>query len=217
MTDFEARRRIMVDTQIRPSDVTKFPIIDAFLSVPRERFVPDTQSEAAYAGETLDIGGGRVLLDARTFAKMLDAVDVGPDALVLDIGCGLGYSTAVIARLAQAVVGVEADDSVVSDAEAILSETGADNVVLQAGPLADGAAEHGPYDIVIIEGGVEYIPQALLTQLKDGGRIAAIFVAGGLGAVRLGLKRDGHVSWRFAFNASAPVLDGFRKAHAFVL
>ena len=76
----------MVDTQVRPSDVTKFPIIDALLSVPREEYVPDHKREAAYIGENVDLDGGRVLLEARTFAKMLDAVDVQPTDVVLDLG-----------------------------------------------------------------------------------------------------------------------------------
>lgn len=107
MTNFAARRTMMVDTQVRPNDVTKFPIIEAMLSVPREAFVPAQRREAAYVGGNIDVGDGRVLLEARTLAKMLDALDIQPTDLVLDIGCGLGYSAAVIARMAEAVVAVE--------------------------------------------------------------------------------------------------------------
>ncbi|MBO6854062.1 MAG: hypothetical protein JJ872_09895 [Marivivens sp.] len=110
MADYEARRTMMVDTQIRPSDVTKFPIIDAMLSVPRERFVPDDLREAAYVGENIVLSEGRVLLEPRTFAKMLDALDIQPNESVLDIGCGLGYSAAVLAKLAGFVVAVEQDE-----------------------------------------------------------------------------------------------------------
>ena len=100
MTDYAARRTMMVDTQIRPSDVTKFHIIDAMLSVPREQFVPRDKREVAYVGETVDLGGARVVLEPRTFAKMLDALDVRNTELVLDIGSGLGYSSAVLSRMA---------------------------------------------------------------------------------------------------------------------
>ncbi len=109
MADYQARRTMMVDTQVRPSDVTKFPIINAMLSVPREAFVPDSKREAAYVGENVDLGGDRVVLEPRTLAKLLDALDIQPDEMVLDIGCGLGYSSAVVARLAEAVVAVEED------------------------------------------------------------------------------------------------------------
>ena len=107
MTDFATRRRMMVDTQVRPSDVTKFPIIDAMLRIPREAFVPDSEREAAYAGRNVRLAENRVVLEPRTLAKMLDAVNIDNDDLVLDIGAGFGYSSAVIARIAEAVVAVE--------------------------------------------------------------------------------------------------------------
>ncbi len=217
MTDFAARRRMMVDTQIRPSDVTKYPIIDAMLSVPREIFVPDAQRDIAYAGEDLDLGGGRVLLEPRTLAKMLDMLDLGPDELVMDIGSGLGYPAAVVARLAQAVVAVEEDEAMAGEAQELLLEAGADNAVVHHGPLAEGAAEHGPYDVILVEGGVEELPEALLGQLKDGGRIACIFIDGALGEVRVGYKSGDSLSWRFEFNATAPVLPGFEKQQSFAL
>lgn len=217
MTDFAARRRMMVDTQIRPSDVTKYPIIDAMLSVPREIFVPDAQRDIAYAGEDLDLGGGRVLLEPRTLAKMLDMLDLGPDELVMDIGSGLGYPAAVVARLAQAVVAVEEDEAMAGEAQELLLEAGADNAVVHHGPLAEGAAEHGPYDVILVEGGVEELPEALLGQLKDGGRIACIFIDGALGEVRIGYKSGDSLSWRFEFNATAPVLPGFEKQQSFAL
>ncbi|GHF67628.1 protein-L-isoaspartate O-methyltransferase family protein [Seohaeicola zhoushanensis] len=217
MTDFAARRRMMVDTQVRPSDVTKFPIIEAMLSVPREIFVPDSRREAAYAGDNLELGRGRVMLEPRTLAKMLDALAVEADELVLDVGCGFGYSSAVVARMAQAVVGVEEDESMAEEATALLSEAGADNVIVHTGPLAAGAAEHGPYDVILVQGGVGELPEALVAQLKDGGRIACLFMEGALGAVKIGHKAGGVVSWRFSFNAGAPVLPGFERKTAFAL
>ncbi|MBQ0751173.1 MAG: protein-L-isoaspartate O-methyltransferase [Roseovarius sp.] len=217
MTDYAARRTMMVDTQVRPSDVTKFPIIDAMLSVPREAFVPTALREAAYMGENLDLGGGRVMLDPRTLAKMLDALEIENDDLVLDIGPAYGYSAAVIARMAEAVVGVEDKKAVIAEAQRTLSEQGADNVVLHEGPLAEGAPEHGPYDVITVQGAVEHLPEALIGQLKEGGRMACLFMEGALGVVRIGYKIDGQVNWRYAFNAGAPVLPGFERHAAFTL
>mgnify|MGYP001765109887 CR=1 FL=1 len=217
MTDFATRRTMMVDTQVRPSDVTKFPIIEAMLTVPREVFVPAGLREAAYVGENLQIADNRVVLDPRTLAKILDAVDISPSDLVLDVGCGLGYSTAVVARLAEAVIAVEEDAGLASEAERALAAQGVDNVVVIPGPLAAGAGKHGPYDVILLEGAIETVPDTLLAQLKDGGRIAAIFMAGALGTVRIGLKADGVVTWRSLFNASAPVLPGFAARPAFAL
>jgi protein-L-isoaspartate(D-aspartate) O-methyltransferase len=217
MTDFNERRRVMVDTQIRPSDVTKFPIIEAMLSVPREKFVSDAQREAAYSGGNVELGTGRVLLEPRTLAKILDALDVSGSELVLDIGCGFGYSSAVVARMAQAVVAVEEDEAMISEAQEILSEIGADNVILHTGSLVDGAEEHGPYDVILVQGGIGELPVAIENQLKDGGRIACIFMDGALGSVSIGHKFGDVITWRFDFNAGAPILAGFEKQHSFTL
>jgi len=215
MPDFDSRRRMMVDTQVRPSDIARYPIIEGMLQVPRELFVPDELAETAYMGEHLPLGGGRVVLDPRTTAKMLDALDPGPGDLVLDIGCGHGYIAALLARMAEAVVAVEEDEDMAREAESALASQGADSVAVIRAPLAEGAARHGPYDAIVIEGGVEQVGDAILAQLKDGGRIVALFVDGALGVVRTGYRIDGAISWRFAFNAGAPVLPGFEKAADF--
>jgi len=216
MTDYAARRTTMVDTQVRPSDVTKYPIIDAMLSVPRELFVPAGRREAAYIGENIPLGPGRVILEPRTLAKMLDTLNIQGDELVMDIATGLGYSAAVMARLAEAVIALEEDETMASEAEAALSEAGADNVAVVTGPLAEGAPQHGPYDVIAIEGAVEAVPQTVLDQLKDGGRIACLFTEGTLGVCRIGYFIDGTVSWRDIFHASAPVLPGFERSAEFV-
>lgn len=217
MTDYAARRTMMVDTQIRPSDVTKFPIINAMLSVPREEFVPSDKIEAAYVGDNVSLGGARVVLEPRTLAKTLDALDIHSDELVMDVACGLGYSSAVISKMAAAVIAVEEDESLAEEAQAALARADADNVIVHTGPLAEGAAAHGPYDVIILEGAVEHMPDAILAQLKEGGRIAALFAEGELGVVRIGYKIDGEMNWRFAFNAGAPVLPGFERHRAFTL
>lgn len=217
MADFDSRRTMMVDTQVRPSDVTKFPIIEAMLHVPREMFVPPGLREAAYIGENLEIGGGRVMLDPRTLAKMIDALDVQRTDVVLDIGCGLGYSTAVLARLAEVVVAVEDDAARADTAQANLSDTGVDNAAVMTGPLAEGAAKSAPYDAILLQGAVEQVPDAILGQLRDGGRIGCIFAEGAVGIARIGLRTHGQVSWRFAFNAGAPLLPGFARARNFAL
>ena len=217
MTDFATRRTTMVDTQVRPSDVTKFPIIKAMLTVAREEFVPDDKREAAYADAHIDLGGGRVVMDPRTLAKMLEAVDIQPDEMVLDVGAGLGYSSALAGRLGEAVIALEEDADHAAAAGHLLAEAGIDNAAAVHGILAEGAAKHGPYDVILLQGAVEHIPDQLTSQLNDGGRIAAIFSEGSLGTMRVGYMIDGVISWRFAFNAGAPVIPGFEARRAFTL
>lgn len=217
MQDFAARRMTMVDTQVRPSDVTKFPIIDAMLRIPREDFVPENMVETAYVGENLMIAPGRVLLEPRTLAKMLDALEITDKDLVLDIGCGTGYSSAVLAQMAQAVVAVEEDTKLAQDAEAALAHVGAESVVVHTGPLVDGAAMHAPFDAMLVEGGIQMFPDALAAQLHENGRVVALFMSGQLGVVRMGTKQNGIIGWRDIFNATAPMLSGFTPAPTFAL
>jgi protein-L-isoaspartate(D-aspartate) O-methyltransferase len=217
MTNHTARRTTMVDTQIRPSDVTKYPIIDAMLKVAREDFVPGALRDTAYADENLSLGEGRVVLEPRTLAKMLEALDIQGDELVLDIGSAYGYSAAVMARMAEAVVAVEEIPAIAEESQSILSEHGADNVIPHQGVLTEGAPKHGPYDVITLQGGAQHLPESLTDQLKEGGRIACLFMQGALGQMRVGYKIDGVINWRFAFNAGAPILPGFEKHNAFTL
>jgi len=215
MTDFTAARTTMVDCQVRPSDVTKYPIIDALLTVPREEFVPPAKRSVAYMGEHIALGRSRVLLDARTFAKMLDAVNIQPNELVLDLGCGFGYSSAVMARIAEAVVGVEADEAQANEASELLAAHGADNAMVVHADLAEGAPKHGPYCVIVLQGAAQTIPDAILDQLKVGGRIVAIRQSEGMGHCKIGYKRDTGIDWRNAFSAAAPTLPGFEKEAEF--
>ncbi len=216
MSDFQKRRIIMVDCQVRPSDVTKFPIINAMLEVPREDFVPDSRREMAYVGDHLDIGSGRVLLDPRVLAKMLDALDIRPHDLVLDVGCGMGYSSAVISKMAEAVIALEENKEFSDRAEAAFSLHSVDNAVVVNGRLTKGSPRHGPYDAIAIQGGLEKFPDELGRQLAEGGRVGCIFCEGPVGECRIGIKRGGRIMWRTSFNADAPVLPGFLGKREFV-
>lgn len=213
MSDFSTRRVMMVDTQVRPSDVTKFPIIAAMLAVPRESYVPDAQKEAAYAGWNVTLSPNRVVLEARSLAKLLDHLDILPGERVLDLAAGYGYAAAVLAEMGCDVVAVEED--------AAMAEAGRTRLAGKArmvtAPLTAGAPNEGPYDAIVIQGAVEQVPAAILAQLKDGGRIGALFMQGALGTARIGLKQDGVVTWRSVFNATAPVLPGFAANRGFVL
>lgn len=217
MTDFKVARTAMVDRQVRPSDVTSFPIIEAMLHVPRERFAPAGLKDVAYADAPLAQGGGREALAPRTLAKMLDGARIGPDDLVLDIAPGLGYSTAVIARMAAAVIAVEPDEALAAAAGDALSALEVDNALVTAGDATAGDADHGPYDSIFINGAVETPPAALLAQLKDGGRLVAIRQDGASGRAVAWVRSGDEFVERRLFDATATVLPGFEAEEAFAL
>lgn len=213
MTDFAAARTIMVDRQIRPSDVTSFPIIDAMLWAPRERFAPTSQRDVAYADAPVSLGGGREMLEPRVFAKMLDGARIGPGDLVLDLASGLGYSTAVIARMAAAVIAIEPDEAMAAQAAETLETLEIDNAIIRAGDAAAGDPAHGPFDAIFINGAVEVVPDALGRQLKEGGRLIAINGGKAVSYIRAGDQLQA----RRLFDTAAPVAPGFAKEAEFSL
>lgn len=215
MTDFVAARQAMVDNQVRPADVTSYTLIDAMLWAPRERFVPKGRREIAYAETDIEIAPGRSLLQPRTFAKMLEAAAIDPQDLVLDLAPGTGYSTAVIARMAEAVVAIEPDEEMAAQAQMLLVELEVDNAVVSQGDPAKGDPAHGPYDVIFVNGSVEVLPDELIEQLKQGGRLVALFHDGAFGKCRVLTRAGNGVSRRFVFDGDAPVLPGFEKPAEF--
>ena len=209
MIDFKTARRAMVDNQVRPSNVTRYAVIEAMLAVPRELFVPRSWREVAYAGTEVPIGRGRVLMDPRTFAMMLDAADIDDADLVLDLAPGTGYSTAVIARMCEAVVAVEPEPAFVDTAQKLMDQLEVVNAAIDGGDPAEGDPAHGPYDVIFVNGGVERLPEALTDQLKDRGRLVAIVRSGDAGRCRVYQRSGKALSERSVFDATAPVLPGF--------
>lgn len=156
-----------------------------------------------------------MLLEPRTLAKMLEVAQIGADDLVLDLAPGTGYSTAVIARMAEAVVAIEPDEGLATMAQTVLAQIEADNAAVSQGDPAAGDPDHGPYDVIFINGAVETLPDALGAQLKEGGRLVALFLRNGACQCHVLTKAAGGLSRRYAFDAGAPVLDGFREAEVF--
>lgn len=215
MLDYAKARMAMVDCQVRPADVTRYAVIAAMLQVPRERFVPAAHRPLAYAEMQVPLAPDRVLLEARTLAKMLDALEVTESDIVLDVGAGYGYTAVIASRMAASVVALEENADLVQHLEDNLTRLESDTVLVEQGPLAAGAPDSGPYDVIIIEGGVERVPDALLSQLAEGGRLAAIRMDGMLGQCRIWRRSGDSVSSRAAFEAAAPVLPGFDAKRAF--
>ncbi|GMG83610.1 protein-L-isoaspartate O-methyltransferase [Paralimibaculum aggregatum] len=216
MTDFAAAREAMVDCQVRPADVTRYAIIEAMLWAPRENFVPRHKRPVAYAGTEIDLGEGRVMLEPRVLAKMLETAAILPGDLVLEIGPATGYSTALIARMAEAVVAVEPDETFAKQAQELLAGLEVHNAVVSQGDPAKGDADHAPFDVIFFNGAVETLPDGLTDQLRDGGRLVAIFADNGVSQCRLLVRSGNAVSERYMFDATGAILPGFERPPAFV-
>ncbi len=223
MTDFQEQRINMVESQVRPSDVTDRRIIRAMLEVPREAFVPEGMQALAYMDAAVPVtapGDGadrRCLLAPRTFAKLVQLAEVEPDAVVLDLGCATGYSTAVLAKLAKAVVAVECEGSLARRASETLRQQHVGNAVIVEGPLEKGAPLHAPFDAVVLNGAVESNPDTLLGQLKEGGRLVGVIASGGVGRAQVWRRNGKLFDARPVFDAGAGPLPGFARQIEFTL
>lgn len=216
MYDFNQAREMMVDGQVRPADVTRHNIIDAMLAIPRETFVPASQRAVAYVDQDVPLGRGRALLAPRSFSKMLDVVEISPGDTVLDIGCALGYSSAIISRLCRGVIAVEEDEAMATAAETALAGLAIDNVAVLNRPLTGGMPDEGPYDVIVVSGGaIATSPTALFDQLAEEGRLIAIWMQNGTAQARLSVKSGGDVATRWVFDATAPILPGFEAKPSF--
>ena len=217
MADFARARQNMVDSQLRTSGVVDPALVEAFGTVPRERFVEPQRQAVAYVDEDVPLGRRRYLMEPMVFGRMLQELAVGPDDIVLDVGCATGYSSAVLSRLAATVVALESDHELAARANSLLTELSADNAIVVEGPLGEGYATQGPYDVIWIGGAVAEVPAALTDQLAEGGRLAAVIDRGtGAGEAVLMLKRNGIVSQRALFDANVPQLPGFEPEAGFV-
>lgn len=223
MADLSVQRLNMVESQVRPSDVTDRRIPRAMSEVPRDAFVSAARKGLAYLDTDLPVEGpgqsgpsGRVMLAPRTLAKLIQLASVEPTDLILDIGCATGYSAAILARLGQTVVALESETGLAQEATRVLQAQGADNVAVVQGPLAAGYPAEGPYDVIVVEGGVTTVPDALFWQLKDGGRLVAIVGDGRSGRAAVWKRTGTTISERDGFDVAAPVLPGFEPAQRFV-
>ena len=226
MIDFAVARRMMVDNQVRTSDVTDLRVIAAMLDVPRERFLPQSSAALAYLdldvpvgegergpGAGLGRGLGRRLLKPMVLARLLQAAEIGAGDRVLDVGAATGYSAAILARLAGSVVALEEEPALARRAGEALAAVGAGKVEVAVGPLTAGWPAGGPYDVILLDGATEVAPRTLLRQLKDGGRLLGVQ---GHAPGKAMIYQGGEVNGRPIFDAAAAVLPGFARPAAFV-
>src|SRR5215471_12153984 len=219
MIDFAAARRMMVEGQVRTSDVSDLRIIAAMLELPRERFVPESKAALAYLDADVPVTEAqagkpvRRLLKPMVLAKLVQAAAIQASDHVLDVSCASGYSSALLAR---SVIALEQEETLVRLARDNLKAVGADNVTVVAGPLTQGWQGGAPYDVIFLNGATEIAPQALTRQLKDGGRLVGVLGRGPTGQAMIYRSVGGDVSGWPIFDAAAPVLPGFAAPAEFV-
>jgi protein-L-isoaspartate(D-aspartate) O-methyltransferase len=214
--DYVAAREKMVDCQIRTADISRASLVTAFRTVPREIFTSSAQRPLAYLDAHLPLGKGRYILAPAALARMLNALEIEPDAAVLDIGCATGYSTAVISRLCEFVVAVESEHDFAETASEKLAALEYDNAIIVKGQLAEGYPSEGPYDAIFIGGAVDELPAALLGQLKEGGRLVAVQGTGNAALAVVWINDSGNISRRNAFNCAIPPLPEFTRKAEFI-
>ena len=216
MIDHAAARRNMVTGQIMTNRVTDERLIDAMAEIPRERFVPHAKRGVAYVDEDVEIASGRYLMEPMVLARLLQEADITANDMVLDVGCGTGYASAVMARLAATVIALDVDEALAAEAESALSAVGADNAIVVTGTLAEGYDQQAPYDVILVGGAVDHLPQALADQLAEAGRIVGVVrEPGGLGQATLWARHRGALSSRSLFEATLPSLPGIGRPMSF--
>ena len=219
MSGFTTARQKMVDGQVRPNDVTDIRILDAMLAVPREAFVPSDQLALAYLDRDLEVGAGaakRYLIKPQVLAKMLQAAEIKATDKVLVAGTVAGYAAAIVASLAGQVVATESDSAQVAKAKEALAQLGLANVTFAASAAAEGDPANAPYDVIVLDGATEIIPERLYGQLKEGGRLVGVFAVTRPPRATIVTHSRGDFGSRALFDASVPVLPGLERLPAFV-
>lgn len=217
MTDFALARRNMVDGQLRPNRVTNTALLAVLGELPRERFLPDAVRSVAYADEDVPLGGGRYLMEPMVLARLVQTLQPQPEDKALVVGAGRGYGAALLARLAQAVTALESDPVLAATGEQTARDLGLAGIQWITGKLEQGVPASAPYDVILIEGAVRQVPQALFDQLAEGGRLAVTIAgaAGALGVAQIFVKDGGVTSGRPLFEAGTPLLPGFASPPRF--
>ena len=220
MSGISPARQKMVDGQVRPSDVTDLRIIDAMLTVPREVFVPENQRALAYLDLDLDVSDGgsakRFLIKPAVTAKMLQAADIKDTDNVLVAGGATGYTAALVARLAARVTATETDPVHAARASEVMAQLGLPNVTFRAADAAAGDPANAPYDVIVLDGATEIVPDGLYGQLKEGGRLVGVFAMTKPARATIVTHSHGDFGNRALFDAAAPVLPGLERRPAFV-
>lgn len=213
--DLARTRDIMVESQVRTADVTDMRILHAMRTLPRERFAPAQKRALAYADLELDVAAGRCLMRPRDLAKLVQALAPQPHERALEIAGATGYGAAVLAACCRDVTTLDPDPDLSFAARAALDSCGLDRVKAVSTPAAEGWADEAPYDVIMLNGAAEIVPQTWLGQLAPGGRLGVIVRDGAAGAARIYTRADDAVAFRVGFDAFPPVVPGLERPRTF--
>jgi protein-L-isoaspartate(D-aspartate) O-methyltransferase len=206
----------MVEAQLRTNRINEPGLLNAFMTVPREVFVPASLQAIAYVDGPLALGNGRVMLEPLVQARLLVEANLQPDSKVLIIGANTGYLTAIVAANAASVIAVEESEELFAQLEANIGHLHLENVQAVKAPLVEGRFEQGPFDAIIIEGAVCEVPQAIIDQLAENGRLVAIVASPGKAGRGVVIERAGkYAAQTPRFDAEAPYLPGFAPVPKF--
>jgi protein-L-isoaspartate(D-aspartate) O-methyltransferase len=207
--DFADQRAAMVASQLRTNGVTDRALLDGLARVPRESFVPQGRRATAYIDRPLPLGGGRALNPPLATALLLNEARIGADSRVLIVGAASGYTLALAASVSSDVTGVECDPALAAQARTVVG------IRLVEGPLEIGAAAHAPYDAIVIDGAVDFVPEALIAQLAPDGRLTTAINENGVS--RLAVGRRGGTGFALVpfIDAEAVTLPGFVRPREF--
>ena len=204
MSDYTTARENMVENQLRPSEVDDPKVIEAFREVPREIFVPARLRSVAYQDEDIDLGGDRHLIEPLVLARLMQASRPLAEEVALVVGCATGYSAAMLSKLVATVFLLVPDEDAVAPIEARFDEFGFDNIVVQVGRAADGLANQAPFNLIMLAGSVVEVPPALLDQLDERGRLAAVVASGRAGKITVFTRVGGVLGHRQLYDARTP-------------
>lgn len=213
--DFARARDFMVESQVRPSDVTDPRIVHAMRTLPRERFVPAAKRTIAYGDLEVEVAPGRVLLRARDLAKLIQNLAPKANERALEIAGATGYGAAVLASCCKEVITLDPNPDLSFAAQAALESAGVSNAKTVSTATVDGWADEAPYDVIFLNGSADFVPEAWLSQLAPGGRLGVIVRQGAAGAARIYTRSDDATAYRVAFDAAPPVAPGLTKPASF--
>ena len=206
--DFAAARRTMIDNQLRPVGVTDPVVLAAMGSVERERFVPEGARPMAYGDRSVPLGGGRFLVPPAVLGQLLTAMAPAAGERALVVGAGTGFSAAVLAAIGCEVIALEC-------APGLAASAGGPGVRVVEGPLEAGHKAAAPYDLILIDGAVEQIPEAIVGQLADGGRLGGALAENGIARLVVGRKVAGAFGHGSIGDSALAVLPGFSSPSGF--